>query len=113
MQSCSIFPINGIWKTGFGKPLDWKERLSVLLFGNGEISANNRGRIKDMGDFLMHYGWAGILTALAGYLLGSISFSIIFTKFFAQKDIRDCGSGNAGATNVLLSLIHISGIIEM
>lgn len=39
------------------------------------------------------------------YLLGSISFSIIFTKLFAhEKDIRDLGSGNAGMTNVLRSV---------
>lgn len=57
-----------------------------------------------MADFLIHYGWAALLTAVAGYLLGSVSFSIIFTKAFAKKDIRDCGSGNAGATNVLRSV---------
>ncbi len=52
-------------------------------------------------DFIINYGWAALVTALAGYLLGSISFSIIFTRVFAKMDIRDCGSGNAGATNVL------------
>lgn len=44
------------------------------------------------------------LTALAGYLLGSISSSIIITKLFIKKDIRSFGSGNAGATNVLRSV---------
>ncbi|MBR4889661.1 MAG: glycerol-3-phosphate 1-O-acyltransferase PlsY [Clostridia bacterium] len=42
-----------------------------------------------------------LLTALVGYLLGSISSSIIITKLFIKKDIRSFGSGNAGATNVL------------
>lgn len=45
--------------------------------------------------------WAIILTAIIAYLLGSISFSIIFTKKFAGFDVRQKGSGNAGSTNVL------------
>lgn len=45
-----------------------------------------------------------LLTALAGYLLGSISSSIIITQLFIHKDIRSFGSGNAGATNVLRSV---------
>lgn len=42
-----------------------------------------------------------LLSALVAYLIGSISFSIIFTKIFKKTDIREHGSGNAGATNVL------------
>ena len=38
---------------------------------------------------------------LASYLIGSISWAIILGKIFCKKDIRDFGSGNAGATNVL------------
>ncbi|MCX7568947.1 glycerol-3-phosphate 1-O-acyltransferase PlsY [Tumebacillus sp. DT12] len=38
---------------------------------------------------------------LIGYLLGSISFSMIIGRYFAGIDIRDHGSGNAGATNTL------------
>lgn len=42
------------------------------------------------------------LAALAGYLLGSVNSSIIFTWLFKNKeDIRQYGSGNAGMTNVL------------
>lgn len=37
----------------------------------------------------------------AGYLLGSMSFSIMIVERFFSKDIRDYGSGNAGMTNVL------------
>ena len=42
-----------------------------------------------------------LLSALVGYLLGSISFAILLTKAFAHEDVRAHGSGNAGATNVL------------
>ena len=42
-----------------------------------------------------------IIVGLIAYLLGSISFSIIFTQKFAHVDVRTKGSGNAGSTNVL------------
>ena len=38
---------------------------------------------------------------LYSYSLGSIPFGLILTKFFLNKDLRDLGSGNIGATNVL------------
>lgn len=40
-----------------------------------------------------------VLTAVCAYLLGSLNFSIIVSKVFLKKDIRDYGSGNAGSTN--------------
>ena len=42
-----------------------------------------------------------ILIISISYLMGSIPFGLILTKFFLKKDIREVGSGNIGATNVL------------
>ena len=42
-----------------------------------------------------------ILVISISYLMGSIPFGLILTKIFLKKDIREIGSGNIGATNVL------------
>lgn len=43
------------------------------------------------------------LLVLAGYLLGSVSFAVLVVRMRTGRDIREEGSGNAGATNVLRS----------
>ena len=45
-----------------------------------------------------------IAMALIAYAIGSINFSVIFSKKFAGFDVREKGSGNAGTTNMLRSV---------
>ncbi|WP_137789035.1 glycerol-3-phosphate 1-O-acyltransferase PlsY [Bacillus sp. E(2018)] len=42
-----------------------------------------------------------IVLFVISYLIGSISFSYLLTKVLRNEDIRNHGSGNAGATNTL------------
>ena len=49
------------------------------------------------------------LIILVSYLFGSIPFGLVLTKIFLKKDIREIGSGNIGATNVLRSGNKILG----
>lgn len=41
------------------------------------------------------------LAALLAYLLGSVPFGIVMARLFGLGDLRQVGSGNIGATNVL------------
>ena len=45
-----------------------------------------------------------IIVGIVAYLIGSISFSVIISKRVAGFDVREKGSGNAGATNMLRSV---------
>jgi glycerol-3-phosphate acyltransferase PlsY len=44
-----------------------------------------------------------LLLMFAAYLIGSISFAVVVSKFYGLADPRTYGSGNPGATNVLRS----------
>jgi glycerol-3-phosphate acyltransferase PlsY len=43
------------------------------------------------------------ITGIVAYLLGSIPFGLILVRIFRKQDIREHGSGNIGATNVIRS----------
>lgn len=54
-----------------------------------------------------------IIEIVIGYLCGSISPSVLLTKFAFKKDVREEGSGNAGATNVARVFGMKAGLITL
>ena len=54
-----------------------------------------------------------LIVIIISYFLGSIPFGLILSKLFLKKDIREIGSGNIGATNVLRSGNRIIGYLTL
>lgn len=54
-----------------------------------------------------------LICGVISYLLGSISFAVIFSKLFAKRDVRDSGSGNAGMTNVLRTIGKLPAVLTL
>ena len=54
-----------------------------------------------------------IVWIVAAYLIGSISFGIIFSKLFGLPDPRTVGSGNIGATNIARSGKKLPAILTL
>jgi glycerol-3-phosphate acyltransferase PlsY len=53
------------------------------------------------------------LTALAAYLIGSLSFAVIVSRVMGLADPRTYGSGNPGATNVLRSGSKAAAVVTL
>jgi len=53
------------------------------------------------------------IAALIAYLLGSIPFGYVLVRLFRKEDIRQTGSGNIGATNVIRSGSRWLGILTL
>ncbi len=54
-----------------------------------------------------------IIVALIAYAIGSVNFSVIFSRKFAGFDVRDKGSGNAGTTNMLRNVGKKAALITL
>lgn len=52
---------------------------------------------------IFDYWWQLLLLGAAVYLLCNINYAVIISKLFKKQDIRECGSGNPGTTNMLRS----------
>lgn len=62
---------------------------------------------------VLHIVAACVLTALAGYLLGSILFGVLVSKSMFNDDVRTHGSGSAGMTNVLRNYGKLAAAITV
>ena len=54
-----------------------------------------------------------IIVSIIAYLIGSISFSVIFSKKIGGFDVRTKGSGNAGSTNVLRTVGKTAAVLTL
>ncbi len=54
-----------------------------------------------------------VLYAIIGYFIGCLNFGMIVPKIMYKKDIREYGSGNAGATNAFRVFGKIAGVIVL
>lgn len=54
-----------------------------------------------------------IAAAVISYLIGSVNFSILISKAISGRDIRESGSGNAGATNMLRTHGKKMGVLTL
>ena len=54
-----------------------------------------------------------IVWVVAAYLIGSISFGILFSKLFGLPDPRTVGSGNIGATNIARSGKKLPAVLTL
>ena len=85
----------GVMVEGVAVPFNYDNRLMALL-------GTDRGWIAAL---------ALLFCAVAAYLLGSLNFAVILSKIFHHEDIRDYGSGNAGATNMVRTYGRKWGVI--
>ncbi len=53
------------------------------------------------------------LVAIAAYLLGSVPFGIVMARLFGLGDLRQIGSGNIGATNVLRTGNRLAALLTL
>jgi glycerol-3-phosphate acyltransferase PlsY len=54
-----------------------------------------------------------VLCALLGYFLGSVNFAVVISRLKFHDDVRNHGSGNAGATNMMRTYGKAAGIATL
>ncbi len=77
----------------------------MIVFLNVILSASSKAAGLLMYDTIV---WISI-----GFLSGSIPWSVICVRVFSNKDLRETGDGNPGATNAWISSGWIVGVISM
>lgn len=53
------------------------------------------------------------LLILVAFFLGSVPFGLLFARLFGERDPREVGSGNVGATNVARAAGRMAGILTL
>lgn len=53
-----------------------------------------------MFDVFVQFWWQFCLVAILSYCVSSVNFAVIFSKMIKKTDVRTCGSGNPGTTNM-------------
>ncbi len=53
-----------------------------------------------MFEIFTRYWWQFLLLAVGSYAFANVNFAVLFSKIFKKSDVRDYGSGNAGAANM-------------
>ena len=66
-----------------------------------------------MGNLLITSLPAVLLCAAAAYLLGSFNSAIVVCRLMGREDVRNCGSGNAGATNMARVFGMSAGLLTL
>jgi len=55
----------------------------------------------------------GLIAVIVAYLVGGIPFGLLIVKLMTGADVRESGSGNIGATNVLRTTGPLAGILTL
>ena len=53
-----------------------------------------------MFEIFVQFWWQFCLVAVLSYCVSSVNFAVIFSKLIKKTDVRNCGSGNPGTTNM-------------
>ncbi len=60
---------------------------------------------------ILDYWWQLLVGGLVVYFLCNINYAVLISKGFKKQDIRECGSGNPGTTNMLRSFGFKYGVL--
>ena len=81
------------------------------LFDNGLLYRLSQNHAVSEGHEALAIGLGFAFCIIFSYLIGSVNFALVVSRLFYHDDVRQHGSGNAGATNVLRNYGKKAGIL--